>query len=253
MQILFVTDIHANHEYLELLIQQVETADLVLVGGDLTDFGDARRAAAVLAPLRRAFPRVLAVPGNVDQPSAAELLVQEGVSLHGRGVVLEESGLGVFGVGGSNQTPFRTPLEFSEESLATLLGQGFQEVREAELRILVSHVPPSDTACDRIVTGKHVGSTAVREFLAGNDLDLCLTGHIHESVGLDEVGGVQVCNPGSFASGRYAVIQLDAAEIGCEMLQLQVSAARKAKVTVRSLGSKVGSYARHRLKARRDG
>jgi len=246
MRIVFVTDLHGSTEYLESLIaREAPGADLLLLGGDLTNFEGVDRARQVVEPLRRAFGRVLAVPGNVDRPEVLDWLISEGLSLHGEGVVID--GVGFSGCGGSNHTPLHSPTEFDEDAIGRLLAQGATTARQGEPWILVTHVPPADTITDRMFAGKHVGSPALRAFLEAGGPTLCLCGHIHEGVGLDRVGSVQVCNPGALTSLRYAVIHVDGGSAGAELRTLDVPRTLRVRAGARMIARKVWGYARHRL------
>lgn len=245
MRILFLTDLHATAQYLAPLLEREAGADLVLLGGDLTNFAGARRAREIVDPLRRAFPRVAAVPGNVDLPAVQDWLGDEGLSLHGTGRAFE--GLWVSGCGGSNLTPLHSPTEFDEETLAGLLDAGAPPAGVDGPWILVSHVPPSDTVCDRMFAGKHVGSPALRAFLGRRGPDLCLCGHIHEGVGRDRIGSTAVVNPGAFTSRRYALVHVEGGQMRVELRRLDVSVSLRLPAEVGAIVSKVVGYARHRL------
>jgi len=246
MQILFLTDLHGTREYLAPLLQREAGADLVLLGGDLTNFAGAAEAREIIEPLRQAFPCVAAVPGNVDLPGVGDWLADEGLSLHGTGRAA--NGVWVSGCGGSNLTPLHSPLEFDEETLARLLEAGVPPP-EVELPwILMSHVPPVDTVCDRMFAGKHVGSPALRTFLGRRRPALCLCGHIHEGVGTDRVATTPVVNPGAFASRRYAVVHVDGDQVRAELRHLDVPLSLRLRAEVGSVASKVVGYAKHRLR-----
>ena len=79
------------------------------------------------------------------------------------------------------------------------------------MRVLCPHAPPYGTKCDRLRTGEHVGSAALRALIDREQPDLVLCGHIHESRAIDEIGPTTVVNPGPVASGHYALVQVDAA------------------------------------------
>ena len=64
-------------------------------------------------------------------------------------------------------------------------------------------------SCDRLGTGEHVGSTALRALIEREQPDLVLCGHIHESRAIDEIGATTVVNPGPVASGHYALVEVD--------------------------------------------
>jgi Icc-related predicted phosphoesterase len=77
------------------------------------------------------------------------------------------------------------------------------------VKIFCPHAPPEDTACDRLRSGEHVGSTVIRAFVEREQPDLVLCGHIHESRGVDEIGRTRIANPGPVFSGHYAVVDVD--------------------------------------------
>ncbi|HIJ79455.1 MAG: metallophosphoesterase family protein [Desulfobulbaceae bacterium] len=203
MRIIAFGDIHMNPERIGT-IPALAQADLVIVTGDLTNFGTWAEADKVLGRLTTINPRLLALAGNLDYPQVETGLAAAGLSLHGRGVIRQK--IGLFGAGGSNITPFATPNEFSEEELAALLNTGYQMVANAERHVLVSHTPPLNTITDLIASGIHVGSLAVRNFIEKEQPDLCLCGHIHEGRGIDTIGRTTVINPGMLQDGGWIEI-----------------------------------------------
>ena len=68
MIILALSDIHDNLQGLEGISQDLTIADLVLLVGDLTDFGRREAASRVVSKVRKYNDRILAVPGNCDYP-----------------------------------------------------------------------------------------------------------------------------------------------------------------------------------------
>ncbi len=207
MRIIAFGDIHMDHEK-AASIPEIGEADLVIVTGDFTNYGGREDAAKILEALRRLNKNILALMGNLDQPSVLEFLVEEGISLHGRGVAVGEAGL--FGVGGSNITPFDTPTEFTEEELRDIVTKAHKEVEDKAVKILVSHTPPLNTVTDRISSGANVGSSAIRQFIEEVQPDFCLTGHIHEAKGTDKIGKTLVLNPGMLAGPGWIEVTRDA-------------------------------------------
>ena len=63
--------------------------------------------------------------------------------------------------------------------------------------ILISHTPPARTNLDRTARGEHVGSEAVRRWIATARPALLVCGHIHESWGVERVEGVLCLNAGA--------------------------------------------------------
>ena len=68
--------------------------------------------------------------------------------------------------------------------------------------LMVCHTPPFETRCDRIVGGKAVGSTAARRFIEEVKPDVCISGHIHESAGVDTIGPTTVVQRGPVQGWR---------------------------------------------------
>jgi Icc-related predicted phosphoesterase len=193
-------DIHMNTGDVES-IPGIRSADLIIITGDITNFGSRKDVEKVINKLMAINRNIVGVAGNLDQPDVTRYLEDIGLSLHGKGRII--NGMGIIGLGGSNYTPFNTPYEFSEEKLADLLAEGLSQVGDVKDCILVSHTPPFQTKVDKLRNGKHVGSTAVRTFIDQQQPLLCLTGHIHESRGQDYIGRTHILNPGMMKNGGY--------------------------------------------------
>ncbi|MEW6219261.1 MAG: metallophosphoesterase [Thermodesulfobacteriota bacterium] len=200
MRLIALGDIHLDAAVCHS-IPGIGQADAILITGDLTNFGGRREAAAVLATLATANPRLFAVAGNLDRPEVNDLMAEQGISLHGRAIRFGE--LAICGLGGSNPTPFATPNELAEDELARLLAAAWQQTAGADTVLLVSHPPPWGTRTDRLASGQHVGSRAVRAFIESHQPALCLTGHIHEARGEDRIGATRIINPGLVRQGGW--------------------------------------------------
>jgi Icc-related predicted phosphoesterase len=205
VRIAYVVDVHDRFDAVADAVARTGPVDVLVVGGDITTFGtpdDTERAIASWRPLA---PRLLAVAGNCDSPEIDARLVDLGVSLDARGVVLD--GVGLFGASAAPHSPLHTPYEVPEEELGRRAEAGLADLDGARVRIFCPHSPPYDTACDRLRDGRHVGSRALRDFVDREQPDLLLCGHIHEARGLDDVGRTRVVNPGPVASGHYALVE----------------------------------------------
>jgi Icc-related predicted phosphoesterase len=211
MRFLVLADIHGHEKNLRAVLRAEPEWDAAVIVGDLTQAGGAEDAGRITALVEAAGRRLLAVPGNMDRPAVLGFLERSGVSLHGAGAIIGATGF--FGAGASNPTPFGTPFEISEDEIAALALQGFKRVREARVKVFVSHAPPIRTRLDRTGLGVHAGSSAVRRFLKEHRVDLCLCGHIHEAAGEETVEGVRCCNPGAVKDGRYAVLDITDSDI----------------------------------------
>ncbi|HLW69937.1 MAG TPA: metallophosphoesterase family protein [Candidatus Binataceae bacterium] len=215
MKIVSFGDVHMATRNLARMGAVMRDTDLVIVSGDITNFGGADDARKVLDDVRRCCPQVLAVPGNLDQPEVFPWLETEKIALHGRGVVI--GGVGIFGCGGSNITPFATPSEFSEAEIYDALRRGYDAVCNQRPLLMICHTPPIETKCDRLAGGKAVGSPAARRFIEEVRPDICISGHIHESAGVDTIGPTTILNPGPFKGGGYVVVISDGARLDARL------------------------------------
>lgn len=198
MEILFLADLHGDFAVLKEICDAASSFDAIGIAGDFTNFYSPQVAGSMVEDLLLKNENLMVVPGNCDLPETAEIFKEYDISLHGQGKSM--GGIGFFGVGGSNPTPFNTPLEFSEEELESMLKNGYQKVSGLKTKILVCHAPPKGTV-DCLSSGESAGSTAIREFLEDNQVELVVCGHIHEARGKELIGDIAVVNPGPACNG----------------------------------------------------
>jgi Icc-related predicted phosphoesterase len=206
LRIGYVVDAHDQVEAVPRALQEMGTVDLLVVGGDLTTAGTVERAQRAVERWRSLVPQLLAIAGNMDSRAIDERLAELGVSLDARGVRLGDVGL--FGASAGPLSPLNTPYELEEAEIARRLERGLAELAGCRVTICCPHAPPYGTACDRLASGEHVGSTAVRAFVEREQPDLVLCGHIHESRGTDTLGRTRVVNPGPVAAGHFALVEV---------------------------------------------
>lgn len=208
-------------EYLDK-IPDIKKADLILLNGDLTNYGGIKEVRQVLNHALALNPNILAHFGNLDKPEINTYLEDLGINLHGQARLINDS-ICIVGIGGSNFTPFFTPSEFSEtEIFATAdaaYREGFEYVALAEplhkkkIPILfISHTPPVNTKLDRIHSGKHVGSKAIRTIIEKYQPALSIVGHIHEAKGKDTIINSPIINPGMLRDGGWVSIEVKNSE-----------------------------------------
>lgn len=207
MKILCVSDIHQQQYPLKNIVDQTcHAVDLILVAGDWTTFGSPEQVQVTLNILLKPGISVWGIAGNCDSAEIEKFLLEQNISLEGNGKMLDNTGF--FGLSGSNITPLFTPFEREETDLEILLECGYASVKNAKTKILVSHVPPGGCNVDRIGSGCHAGSTALRKFVETHTLDVVLCGHIHEARGTDRIGNTLIINPGKAGDGYYGILQL---------------------------------------------
>jgi Icc-related predicted phosphoesterase len=202
-----LSDIHGQTGYIDRMAQILGSADLVVLAGDITHFEGISRAGRVLETVRRHAPRVLAVSGNCDEPGVDNWLIDQGVGLHAKFHMV--NGLAFAGLGGSVFTPFHTPNEYTEARARQFLDKAVSGLDANIPLVVLSHQPPANTRCDRIRSGKHVGSRALREFIEVHQPLVCVTGHIHEAAATDEIGVTKIINPGPLWRGGYAHVTIE--------------------------------------------
>ena len=204
-------------------IPGIKEVDLVLLNGDLTNYGGTAEAKKVLEEIMHVNPEVLAQFGNLDKAEVNDYLEKLAINLHGQARLVRGE-VCLIGVGGSNFTPFHTPSEMPEQELLHLADQAFrqgldyislaQPLHKRKIpRILLSHVPPFNTEVDTLHNGRHVGSKAIRTIIEKYQPDLCITGHIHEAKGHDMIGKTPVYNHGMLRHGGWIQIDIQQSQL----------------------------------------
>jgi Icc-related predicted phosphoesterase len=175
--------------------------------------------------------------GNDDPPAIDAILDEYTASSGGTlvhcndRVVSLADGHEMVSLGTSNQTPWNTPREATEEELRARIDELASEVDDLEHCIFNLHVPPYRTRIDEApeldddmrpvtvggqVSMTPVGSTAVRESIEQHQPLVALHGHIHESKGFVKLGRTICINPGSeYGDGVLdgAVVELDGLDV----------------------------------------
>lgn len=145
------------------------------------------------------------------------------------GRIVDVCGYPMASLGWSNPTPWSTPRETDEETLAVKLRQAVSGLAEFDRAIFNFHLPPKDSSLDScamldttqwppapvFVGGEPqrfgAGSSAVDAIIRELQPLLGLHGHIHESAAVRKIGRTTCVNPGSdYVDGtlRGAVIAL---------------------------------------------
>jgi len=209
MRILLLSDIHDNEGMLERILR-AEEYDIIVISGDFTYYRDLDYVVGVIERVSR-FSDVYFVPGNCDPRGLlATENIGEAKNLHLKIYDVGEFYIG--GVGGSNITPFDTRIEFTERQIYEML-EIYRARREILDRlVLVTHVPPYGTL-DKLASGVHVGSIELRRFVDEYSPLAVVSGHIHESLGIVEIGDTVIVNPGPVMYGRYALMRISGGKI----------------------------------------
>jgi Icc-related predicted phosphoesterase len=210
MRLLCISDIHGNIKHISSVLKIEKNSDIIIISGDITHLGGYREATKVLEQFLLSGKRILAIPGNMDREGVLEFLEEQSINIHGKCII--EEGYVFLGLGGSNPTPFHTPMEYNDDQVHTIVQDAFKKLASVDKvyrKVLISHAPPLNTALDLSGKVTHVGSDFVRKIIATYGIDLCLCGHIHESAGTDTIGTCTCVNPGAFKDGNYYIIDFD--------------------------------------------
>ncbi|MBL0731767.1 MAG: metallophosphoesterase [Desulfosarcina sp.] len=218
MKIIAFGDIHEHTKNISN-IKGLGNADYVVVTGDITNYGGKKKAKKILDLINSCNSNIYAQYGNLDKKEVNDYLDELGINLHANGFV--QQGIGIFGVGGSNPTPFNTPTEFSERQIENFLQKGYEKVKQVPVNIMVSHAPPINTKLDIVSGTTHVGSSSVRKFIETFQPNICLTGHIHESAGIDQIGNTTILNPGMLKNGGYIEVTINDGNVTGELKKIR--------------------------------
>ena len=217
MKIIGLPDIHGDSQKLTRLKEEIAQADLVLLVGDITNFGHKAQMKEMMQRVMAINSHCLAVPGNCDYQETEEIMKTLGVSLSGENRSID--GNTFLGLGASLATPFNgTPFEVTESYLEDKLQEAAIGMDPEAPMILVSHQPPCDTSADSLPNGMHVGSKAVRVFIEHFQPMVCFCGHIHEGIGIDSIGKTKIINPGPVFQGNYSYAEISD---GSDLLEIR--------------------------------
>jgi len=216
MKILVLSDIHGKLNKLEDVLEVAGVVDLVVIIGDITDFGPEHVAEKILDRVRQYNKNIIAIPGNCD-PNGIEDVIKDKGKL-ADGIVVKEGGFEFIGMGGSNPTPFNTPREYKETEIEDKAINLFERVNPEEA-ILLSHFPVKG-GLDKTKVG-HAGSEKLKEVVEEFEPFLIFTGHIHEAIGDEKLGTSRIVNPGAVRDGRAAIAEInDNKEVDLKFIKL---------------------------------
>lgn len=208
MKVLAVADLHGDEGGVKNIQEFLEkNYDVLIIVGDITQFGPTARAKEILDKLEGKDVRILSIPGNCDPKGVLPVLEERNVNLHLKSVKLGDYTFA--GIGGSNPTPFDTPFEIDEREIKENL---ISLSRNTESKwILVSHAPPHNTTIDLTSDNIHAGSKSIRKIIEERRPQLNICAHIHEARGIDNIGETEIVNPGPIFEGYAAEVEIDEA------------------------------------------
>jgi len=192
MKILATGDIHGDISLVKRLAKRAddEKVDLVILCGDLT-MGEISTD-NIVGPFMRKDRKVLLMSGNHETIATADFLAERYGATNLHGCAIKSGEVGIFGAGGANIGLS----QLSEKELYDLLKKGHEEIKDMKMKIMVTHVHPSDTLMEKFTT-IFPGSTGVKRAIDILKPNLVLCSHVHEAEGIEEkIGDTKVINVG---------------------------------------------------------
>jgi len=213
MRLIVGSDFHGNEAMVERFVAKAEEehAEIILICGDVTNFGTLREAKRLLSFFIKPRVPVLFIPGNCDPPSLSGVDLEGVRCIHGGTAPYGD--ITFLGIGGSPPTPFHTPFEIEEGEIMAELSRAAENLIDDRRFILLSHAPPRDTRLDRTRFGLHVGSVSVRRFIEDKKPFLVFCGHIHEAKGEDRINETILINPGPARHGDYVLASIEGDDV----------------------------------------
>lgn len=200
VNLLVCSDLHASERALSMFrgLVSSEEYDLAVICGDFTTYGSPEYLKKVLDLTKKIM--ILAVPGNCYPPETVEALEKAHACVHNKQVDFGKWHF--FGFGGSIPTSAAMPFEVEEKTIE-------RSLRAIAVRrgVMITHQPPYGiNDCGR--SGNHGGSKSILNIAKEFSPRLVLSGHMHESRGVANLGETTYVNPGSAKNGHYASIWL---------------------------------------------
>ena len=200
MKILATADIHGAQYRLNLILKNIQrySPDLVIICGDITQFGPAELAKNLLNQIPI---DTFAITGNIDTTEVGKGIDESNaINIELKRVI--KKGIPFVGISGVNPNQFKI---FKEKKFLD------------EKSVLISHVPPYG-AQDKIFLGMHGGSKELREAVDKYKPILVLCGHIHEDPGITKIGKTKVVNCSMGKRGEGALIEINT-DISVKMIK----------------------------------
>ena len=191
MKILAVADIHGSQYRLNLVLKNIErySPDLVIICGDITQFGTAEIAKNLLDQIPI---ETLAITGNIDTLDVGRGIDESSATkIEMKRVV--KKGIPFVGVNGIDDNQIKI---IKEKKLLD------------ESSVMISHVPPYGTN-DKVFLGMHGGSKELRELVDKYKPRLVLCGHIHENPGITKIGKTTIANCSMGKRGEGSLIEIN--------------------------------------------
>ena len=205
MRILTISDIHGQFDAFHL--ENLPEVDLVLVAGDLTNFGlrppvnfqlraeyELEMARAWFERLHHHCPQILWVQGNHDIDLPDDFLEPFAQNIRDQSLTLKLAGHSISVRGVSLTCAFDKPFLAQQWAFTTINPLADSSAFDFGYHdIIVSHGPPLD-CLDTTNSGQHIGSPALQAHVLEHQPKLVVCGHVHEAAGVRSLGRSMIVN-----------------------------------------------------------
>ena len=200
MKMLLLSDIHSQVNLIANIGEELSCADLVVISGDITNFGGKAQAKEVIELIEKYNSNILAVGGNCDLKESIKYLESKNISLHNK--LISTDGFNFAGTSGvlpeiDNGDPrieaFKNCLNLADKDKPL---------------IVVTHQPAYASKTDMSYSGSHCGNKLLRDLIDQKMPILAISGHIHEAIGHEKIGQTTFINPGPACDGYYATVEI---------------------------------------------
>jgi Icc-related predicted phosphoesterase len=215
MRIAALADLHFTPQNYDRIREQMgrvrEEADVMVLAGDLTNYGKPQEMESLLNALMRVRIPTVAVLGNHDYESAQEselmrMMTGEGIKvLDGTAYERDEVGfagtkgfLGGFGRGALTAFGEKEVKAFVQAAIdeALKLERALMQIRTPKTVVVVHYAPIAATVHGELAEiYPYLGTSRLSEVIDRHGADLVLHGHAHHGTAEGKTtGGVPVCN-----------------------------------------------------------
>lgn len=188
MKFLVFSDVHEDNKQLAKLQKRAKEDDIdfVVVAGDFTNFN--RSLKAVCKELNSWGKTVYVIPGNHEEGDDYVSVISQFENLVDFHKSYVEVGDYIFlGYGGDGFS--------KQDSEFRKIARNWYGKYKSKKVVLVTHGPAFNTKLDVLQVG-HVGNIDYRKFIERIKPRLCISGHIHETMGaVDQIGNTKLINP----------------------------------------------------------
>jgi uncharacterized protein len=205
MRILILSDMHGQYDNVK--VETMPECDVVLVAGDLTNYGfrapahwqvqsitELASARAWFKGISQHCAQVFWVQGNHDLGMPDDFLDPFATNIRDRSATFDCDGIRYSLRGASLTCAFDQPKLAKRWAFTTAdPNEDLKTFDFEHHNIVLSHSPPRD-CLDLTKAGVRIGSPALRDHILEHRPLLVVCGHVHEAAGIENLGKTMVVN-----------------------------------------------------------